>query len=394
MTDHWPEHGFTADIRHLWILSLCFTILIGQLPAISGFNDDADPHKVLSAAQWQRLDDSVERALSWTASQQQADGAFGEIPEAQPAITCLCILAFLSQGHTLGEGTFGAHLEQAVQYVLRCQRNDGLFSRMSELGTKNISRHQSKTAVYNHAISGLCLSELHGMSSGIPQQQIATAIKRALSLSMKLQDRPKRREESRDGWRYWHDDGDVCADLSVTSWHLMFLRSAKNAGFTVPSERIDRAMRFVTACYEERHHVFLYHPERTSRRTRAMTGAGILALSHGGMVETEMAQRAGDWLLAHPIERYRNGPSYPGWPPGHHFHYDVFYATAATYHLQGRYWREFYPKVVDTLITHQKESGAWHTEIGNAEFFGNVYTTALSILALNIPNQLLPILQR
>ena len=48
---------------------------------------------------------------------------------------------------------------------------------------------------------------------------------------------PKDSPADRGGWRYIHDLDDVDSDLSVTGWQLMFLRSARNAGFEVPNER-------------------------------------------------------------------------------------------------------------------------------------------------------------
>ena len=71
----------------------------------------------------------------------------------------------------------------------------------------------------------------------------------------------------------------------------MFLRSAKNAGFNVESDRINRAMQFVVACYDHRTHIFRYqrnsdvHVNQCSR-----TVMGILALAYSGMFDTRIAQ--------------------------------------------------------------------------------------------------------
>ena len=37
---------------------------------------------------------------------------------------------------------------------------------------------------------------------------------------------------------------------------------------------------------------------------RGLTGAGIVSLAMAGQHQTEMAQAAGDWLLAHPYRGY------------------------------------------------------------------------------------------
>ena len=56
---------------------------------------------VLDAATWKKVDDSVERALSWLATQQKDDGSFEAIDIGQPAITALSLMAFLAQGESL-----------------------------------------------------------------------------------------------------------------------------------------------------------------------------------------------------------------------------------------------------------------------------------------------------
>ena len=64
------------------------------------------------------------------------------------------------------------------------------------------------------------------------------------------------------------------------------------------------------------------------------------------------------------------------------------------FQLGGQYWAEFYPTLVNTLLTHQSSDGSWSPERGDDACWGNAYTTALCVLALCTPNQLLPITQR
>ena len=41
------------------------------------------------------------------------------------------------------------------------------------------------------------------------------------------------------------------SDLSVTGWHLMFLRSARNAGFDVPDRAIADAVAYIRRTFSE-----------------------------------------------------------------------------------------------------------------------------------------------
>src|SRR5690349_9266023 len=52
---------------------------------------DDTPREVLSDQEWRLVDKSVDRGLTFLASQQQPDGSFPSIPHAQPGVTSLCV---------------------------------------------------------------------------------------------------------------------------------------------------------------------------------------------------------------------------------------------------------------------------------------------------------------
>jgi hypothetical protein len=62
--------------------------------------------------------------------------------------------------------------------------------------------------------------------------------------------------------------------------------------------------------------------------------------------------------------------------------------------LGGHYWKSFFPPLVRTLVANQTSNGSWMPETGEDAMFGGAYTTALGVLALTPPFQLLPIYQR
>ena len=80
---------------------------------------------------------------------------------------------------------------------------------------------------------------------------------------------------------------------------------------------------------------------------------------------------------------------------GPYGHYSIFYCTQAMYQLGDPYWQRFFPPLVETLLRHQRRDGSWPAESKRHDApYGNAYTTALVVLALSTPNQLLPVLQR
>src|SRR3954454_10633584 len=110
---------------------------------------------VLTPSQWRRVDTAVNRALGWLATQQQADGSFFTLDSGQPAVTSLCMMAFIAHGHVPGKGQYGTLLEDATDYVLSCQKENGLLTKLGPNGTA-INRHVNHEiggcAAYNHAI--------------------------------------------------------------------------------------------------------------------------------------------------------------------------------------------------------------------------------------------------
>ncbi len=275
----------------------------GARPAGAASSEAPRLAAALPEGRWKQVESSVDRSLVWLASQQAADGSFPTDPAGQPAVTSLCIMAFLSRGHQPGYGPYGSRIDKAIDFVIACQMPDGLFSYMPP-EAEHYDKRPSHTAVYNHAISGLMLGEVYGHVTGQRMKEAKTAIMRALRFTRELQTRRKP-DYDYGGWRYlriYRADSD--ADLSVTAWQLMFLRSARNAEFDVPQKYIDDAMEFVHRCWNPGESMFDYEigANRIGRSpTRGVTGAGIVSLSLAGEHQSPMALAAGSWLLAHPF---------------------------------------------------------------------------------------------
>jgi hypothetical protein len=126
-----------------------------------------------------------------------------------------------------------------------------------------------------------------------------------------------------------------------------------------------------------------------------MVGAGILCLSLAGQHETPMALAAGDWLLAHRYKQFGDLAS-----SSDRFFYGAYYSSQAMMQLGGRYWEQFFPQLAEVLLNSQTSDGSWPPEVGGygptggEAVFGRVYSSALAVLSLTPPYQLLPVYQR
>jgi hypothetical protein len=308
-------------------------------------------------------------------------------------------MAYLSKGHMPGEGAYGRQIDLAIDYVLRLQQPNGLLAAGSDSSTVSLQAQfqvetvsaSAKTANYNHAVSGLMLTEVYGMTDRTRAAKLKPSIVKALGFSRRVQTLPKASPLDKGGWRYQNPRTSGESDLSVTSWELMFYRSARNAEFTVPKEFVDDAVGYVLRCWEENQGIFYYKKSGTDQRwSRGMVGAGILSLAMAGQHQTRVAYRAGDWLLTRPFQHF--GESVGG---GDRFFYSAYYCSQAMAQLGGRYWKQFFPRLVNVLLQSQQSSGEWPPEpYGSDRMFGNTYTTAMAVLALTPPLQLLPVYQR
>ena len=339
----------------------------------------------LTPTQWRQLDNSVDRALEFLSTQQAEDGSFVSLPEAQPAVTSFCIMAFLSRGHVPEQGPYGEQLSRAIDYVLTTQHPNGLLFAYQVQGDENWKLFGN----YNHPIAGIMLGEVYGMCEPRQGAEIRTAIEKALEFSQRDQMKPKRFRENEGGWRYLLPGG-VETDLSVTAWHLMFYRSARNAQFEVPKTNIDAAVAYVQRCYVPHRGTFCYATDGRDSFSRSMAGAGILSLALAGQHDTEMAKSAGRFLLEHPFDRFNRG----NLTAEDRFYYGAYYSSQAMFQLGGDYFKKFYPVLLETMVENQREDGSWELEANQDGPLGYAYSTSLGALSLTPPYQLLPIYQR
>jgi hypothetical protein len=317
-----------------------------------------------------RADAAIRRALDYLKASQKDDGAwesghYGKMT----SVTSLAVMAFLACGHVPGEpGPYREEIERGVRYVLKNQKDNGL-----------LASNTSHGPMYCHGISTLMLAEVVGMT---PDPALAaearSALSRAVDLILRAQDVHKSRDHA-GGWRYQPSSHD--SDLSVTGWQVMALRAAKGAGCAVPAERIDRAVAYVKRCAVRRGGGFAYQPGGGPNNPR--TGTGVLALEICGAHLTDEAIAGAEYLVRNP----------PRWSSPYFF-YEVYYAPQALFQVGDKYFREYYPKLVAILLSHQEPDGSWLSGDGNDRSGGRVYCTAVAALALAVEYRYLPIYQR
>lgn len=307
---------------------------------------------------------ACERGFQYLASIQGEDGSFGgDRYGKHVGITSLAGIAFMADGNLPGRGPYGANVERVLQFVLNSATESGL-----------IAADTSHGPMYGHGFATLFLGEIYGMTAGEGgtggDPRVREVLLKAVRLIVKTQNHE-------GGWRYHPVPFD--ADVSVTICQVMALRSARNAGLSVPKETIDRAVAYVRACQNPGDGGFRYMLS-PGGSAFPRSAAGVATLFYAGIYEDQAITDGLEYLL-------RNGQNM-GYQGGGHYEYGHYYAVQAMFLAGGDYWRQWYPRIRDQLISSQQPDGSWQSNHGEA------YGTAMSLLVLQVPNRLLPIFQR
>src|SRR5262245_21863685 len=169
-SSNWPSESDGAE-RSGSTMCKCFltvlTVVILALPA------RAEPRKR------EAFEVAIDSALDYLAKSQNPDGSwtsgrgFGGGGARYPAITGLCVMAFLSAGHVPGEGKYASAIENGIRFVTGSQQGNGLFA----------GAQFGPTTMYSHGICTLMVAVVIGL---MPDRRQAGTLRRQLENAVKL----------------------------------------------------------------------------------------------------------------------------------------------------------------------------------------------------------------
>ncbi len=310
---------------------------------------------------------AIDRGLVYLAEKQHPNGSFGTggLYRQNVGVSGLCGMAFLAAGHTPGNGPYGDIVDKTIDFLIgRCDTS----------GFIHDPTFETHGPMYGHGFAVTFLAEAYGMTE---REDIRVCLDRGVKLILNSQNKE-------GGWRYEPKASD--ADVSVTVCQVMALRAAKNAGFFVPKETIDRAVEYIRKS-QNTDGGFRYQLGRQPESAFARSAASIVGLNSAGIYDGDEIERGLRYL-----ERFRPGASSPrALRPIQvdHYHYGHYYAVQAMWHSSEKNWPVWYASVRDELLTLQQASGHWDDRTVCRE-----YATAMSLLVLEMPYQLLPIFQK
>ncbi len=302
---------------------------------------------------------AVDKGLAYLAKNIQASGMINSAGGDSAAIMGLAGLAYLADGSMPNDGPYGRESEEILEFMLKNCQESGL-----------IASPGYSQPMYGHGFATLYLSEVYGMT---PRPDIYQKLHAAIRLIVNCQ------QPDVGGWRYQPTPTD--SDISVTICQVMALRAARNAGIKVPNSTIDAAIKYVKNSQEADGGFRYIINSGGSAYPRSAAGVACLYYMRSGNDFSEEIKRGIDYLKV----RLPNGgnPDAEG-----NFFYANYYATQAMFMYGGDAWEAYWPAIRKTLISKQGGDGSWNGEAGS------VYATSMALIMLQIPNRLLPVLQK
>jgi hypothetical protein len=329
---------------------------------------------------------AIRRGLGFLATQQarESDGSLPSVGtrSARLAVTALGALAYMSAGNGPGRGPHGQDVSRAIDYLLsRVDRNptSARLGYISDAGDKTSQMH-------GHGFATLALAEAYSVS---PRSDRGARIAQALRLAV---DCIERSQSLEGGWYYEPVRG-LEHEGSITIALVQALRAAKGAGLHVDPQVIAKAEDYVRRSQAE-NGAFRY-AIGNERVTVALTAAAISTLNAAGeyhgssiqqgydYIERELRAREAGLTTGEQDLLRRDGSSeFP--------YYERLYLAQA-------YWQNPDRTVFEgwiqgerrRVLREQNADGSW-----SDPRFGATYATAINVLVLALPDQLLPIFQR
>ncbi|MEM1354107.1 MAG: prenyltransferase/squalene oxidase repeat-containing protein [Planctomycetota bacterium] len=314
---------------------------------------------------------TIEKGLAYLDSVQSNRGSFSNTRDGASypvSMTALAGMAFIGGGNTTTRGPYADNVRKAMEYILSQaeSRNDKIIAAGSENGR----------TMYPHGFGLMFLACVYGMEN---DPAVRERLKKVIDDGIVL---VSQAQSPAGGWYYTPNSGD---EGSVTVTQLQALKAASNAGFVVPQDTIDKAIRYLELCRTPEGGIYYSLSSRGNTRL-PISAAALPCMYSAGDYDSEMAEAC----LAYVFREFCENGNNNRWnKQGGHDFYGHYYAAQAFYQAGNEYWDVYFPAAREQLIGMQSAEGSW-----NGDGIGPVYGTALALTILQLPYKYLPIYQR
>jgi len=310
---------------------------------------------------------AVAKGLQWLIRQQNPNGGWtlGNGTRAS-AGTAFGLLPFLAAGKThkaAKDNPYDKQIAKALEFLKKQQDKDGFFRGGN---------------MYDHGLATIAICEAYALSQDPTLRPRAQS---AITIICKAQ------SETGGGWGYQRNGG---ADMSVSGWQMMAMKSGQMAGLTIPSVHFERAKYYLDSRKNEgKTDGGFGYQVPSSAPTNRMTAVGLLCrqyMQNKGPSDGDMQAGIRGFIKPNP--------------PGVQDVYYYYYATQVMHHFGGEEWKAWNEKMREYLIKGQDVAkgpnfGSWSPE-GDpwAGSGGRLMITSLNLLTLEVYYRYLPLYYR
>jgi hypothetical protein len=345
---------------------------------------------------------AAEFGLEWLVRHQSADGSWsssclapaGSNPHARcdPRAACpgagkrvemahtgLAVLALQAGGHYDTNGnSYSENVAKGLRWMIAHQGEDGAL-----IGSLNADKRLFPDYMYEHGIATFALAEAYALavaSGRPPGEGYAKAAEAAVRFIQQQQ-------HADGGWRYTADKT-LPSDTSISSWQVLALWTAREAGIQVDEACLAKAVAFYQRCETGQDGRTAYLAGR-GVGTDATTGAGMCVhLFLQRQPDSPLVQAAAPYLASFAEKTWGGTES----RPKYHDFYLWHHCSLPLARAHGPAWDRWNRPVRETLIELQQTEGctrgSWDPETSvygrGAGGAGRIYTTALAILTLEV----------
>ena len=330
--------------------------------ANGGGNGDTEK-AVIAGLRW--LVKVQQRDGSWSLSRDFPHGAAKE-QDDPIAATAMALLAFQGFGATPSSqdqmfAEFTLPLTRGWDWLRRRQEPNGcFFSKGAHVNNR----------FYTHALCTIAICELYAMTK---DETLRESAQKAIDYCVKTQNLA-------GGWRYVPDRFSYDADVSVTGWIVMALKSGQGAGLEVSEKTFEKISTFLDATSREHGSQSVYRDIRGQVPRPSMSAEALLCRELLGW-------KRDDARLARGIENLVTNHPISFTEPEKRDVYYWYYATQAIHHYGGEQWRLWNERMREELPKHQEKNGSWHPQQPQSDewwYYGRLYTTCFSIYILEV----------
>jgi hypothetical protein len=333
---------------------------------------------------------AVAAGLAYLAGLQNGAGYWGSRSDKQTKYrhvvvgkTALCLLAFLGANHTPDSNTgYSEVSSKAVNFLLNVQ--------------DPLTGHFGDTASYGHGIATYALAECYALTK-------SPRLREPLEMAVAwiLQKQHQSMDPKLDGgWGYYFPDGDGYQNdrwprVSVTSWQVMALESARIGGLEVPDEAFERSRKFLRGSVDPRFGWVRYshNPARLSSTYPTLPASTPAALFAASLVGEDINSDFYKDARRYTLQRVPRGYGYKGddafVKKAEGNLYFWYYGSLAMFRVGGETWERWNGDMKKTLLDAQADDGSWKPISIYAQYAGDdwrdkSYSTAMCVLTLEV----------